>query len=99
MRWRATLQNTHLLAHRVFTIRYPVKGQLDAKALGQLYCFNTTNQGPTPIHERAWFVDKELAGGGAVMDHTVHLADILRWFLHSEVVEVYAQANHILYAD
>ena len=76
-----------------------VKGQLAANALGQIYCFNTTNQGRMPIHERAWFVDKELAGGGAVMDHTVHLADILRWFLHSEVVEVYAQANHILHAD
>ena len=76
-----------------------VKGQLEANALGKLYCFNTTNQGRMPIHERAWFVDKELAGGGAVMDHTVHLADILRWFLHSEVVEVYAQANHILHAD
>jgi len=76
-----------------------VKGQLEANALGKLYCFNTTNQGRMPIHERAWFVDQELAGGGAVMDHTVHLADILRWFLHSEVVEVYAQANHILHAD
>jgi Predicted dehydrogenases and related proteins len=76
-----------------------VKTQLDANALGQLYCFNTTNQGRMPIHERAWFVDKALAGGGAIMDHTVHLADILRWFLHSEVVEVYAQSNHILHAD
>ena len=33
------------------------------------------------------------------MDHVVHLADILRWYLHSEVVEVYAQTNHILHAD
>lgn len=76
-----------------------LKTQLDAAALGKLYCFNTTNQGRMPIHERAWFVDKTLAGGGAVMDHTVHLADILRWVLKSEVVEVYAQANHILHAD
>jgi predicted dehydrogenase len=76
-----------------------VKAQLDADALGRIYCFNSTNQGRMPIHERAWFVDKELAGGGAVMDHTVHLADILRWFLDSEVVEVYAQTNHILHAD
>ena len=76
-----------------------LKSQLDSAALGKLFCFNTTNQGRMPIHERAWFVDKTLAGGGAVMDHTVHLADILRWFLQSEVVEVYAQANHILHAD
>ncbi len=76
-----------------------VKAKLDQGGLGQVYCFNSTNQGRMPVHERAWFVDKTLAGGGAVMDHTVHLADILRWYLQSEVVEVYAQANHILHAD
>jgi predicted dehydrogenase len=76
-----------------------VKAQLDANALGRLYCFNSTNQGRMPIHERDWFVDKELAGGGAVMDHTVHVADVLRWFLGSEVVEVYAQINRILHAE
>ena len=52
-----------------------------------------------PTRHRAWFVDPELAGGGAVMDHTVHLADILRWYLGSEVVEVYAQTNRIFHAD
>lgn len=76
-----------------------VKAQLDEGALGRVYCLNTTNQGRMPIHERRWFVDPELAGGGAVMDHTVHLADILRWYLNSEVVEVFAQTNHILHAD
>lgn len=76
-----------------------VKARLDAGDLGQVYCFNATNQGELPKRHRAWFVDKEAAGGGAVMDHTVHLADILRWYLNSEVVEVYAQTNQILYAD
>jgi predicted dehydrogenase len=76
-----------------------VKAKLDANAIGKVYCCTTTNQGRMPIEERAWFVDKELAGGGAVMDHTVHLVDILRWYLQSEVVEVYAQTNHILHAD
>jgi predicted dehydrogenase len=76
-----------------------VKARLDAGELGRIYCFNATNQGELPRHHRAWFVDKELAGGGAVMDHTVHLADMLRWYLESEVVEVYAQTNHILHAD
>ena len=76
-----------------------VKGQLDAGALGQVYCLNTTNQGRMPIAERSWFVDRELAGGGAIMDHTVHLADIMRWFLGNEVTEVYAQSNHILHSQ
>lgn len=75
-----------------------VKARLDAGDLGQVYCFNATNQGEVPRHHREWFVDKELAGGGAITDHTVHLADVMRWYLTSEVVEVYAQTNHILHA-
>jgi predicted dehydrogenase len=76
-----------------------VKARLDAGDWGQVYCFNATNQGELPKKMRGWFVDKTLAGGGAVMDHTVHLADIMRWYLGSEVVEVYAQTNHIFHAD
>ena len=74
-----------------------VKARLDAGDLGRVYCCNGTNQGELPARHRAWFVDPTLAGGGAVMDHTVHLTDILRWYLDSEVVEVYAQTNQILH--
>ncbi len=76
-----------------------VKAKLDDGSLGPIYSLSTTNQGQMPINHRRWFVDKQLAGGGAVMDHVVHLADILRWYLNSEPVEVYAQTNHILHAD
>lgn len=76
-----------------------VKERLNLGDLGQVYCLNTTNQGRMPINERRWFVDKELAGGGAMMDHIVHLADIMRWCLGQEVREVYAQANKILHAE
>ena len=76
-----------------------VKAQLDSGALGPVYCLNTTNQGQMPIHHRPWFVDKDLAGGGALMDHIVHLADVMRWQFNSEVSSVYAQANRIMYAD
>jgi predicted dehydrogenase len=74
------------------------KRLIDNGALGQVYAANTTNQGECPKHHRAWFVDKELAGGGALADHIVHVTDLLRWYLGSEVVEVYAQANDILYS-
>jgi predicted dehydrogenase len=76
-----------------------LKQNIDQGNLGKVYLYATTNQGRMPINERAWFVDKELAGGGAVMDHTVHLADILRWYTGSEVGEVYAQTNHIMHAE
>ena len=76
-----------------------VQARLDAGELGQVYCFNGTNQGELPKRHRAWFVDPKLAGGGAVLDHTVHLVDIMRWYLGSEVVEVYCQTNKIFHAD
>jgi predicted dehydrogenase len=76
-----------------------IKALLAEGGLGRVYVCNTTNQGQMPAHHRSWFVDRDLAGGGAVMDHTVHLADLLRWYLESEVTEVYATINHILHAN
>jgi len=73
-----------------------VRRALDAGRLGEIFCCTTTNQGQNPRRHRDWFVDKRLAGGGAVMDHTVHLVDALRWYLHSEVTEVYAQTTDLL---
>lgn len=76
-----------------------IKGRLDNGDFGDIYCFNATNQGELPTKHRAWFVDPELAGGGAIMDHTVHLVDIMRWFTGSEVESMYARSNRIFHAD
>jgi predicted dehydrogenase len=76
-----------------------IKTRLDNGDFGDVYCFNATNQGELPTKYRAWFVDPELAGGGAIMDHTVHLVDIMRWFTGSEVKTVYARSNRIFHAD
>lgn len=73
-----------------------LEGSLRAGTLGQIVCLEGVNTGQMPDIHRAWFVDPVLAGGGAVMDHVVHLADLDRWLLGSEVVEVYAVANRIL---
>lgn len=40
-----------------------------------------------------WFVDPELSGGGAIMDHTVHVLDLVRWMTGEEVTEVYAETG------
>jgi Predicted dehydrogenases and related proteins len=76
-----------------------IKTRLDNGDFGDVYCFNATNQGELPTKHRAWFVDPELAGGGAIMDHTVHLVDIMRWFTGSEVESMYARSNKIFHAD
>lgn len=64
--------------------------------VGKIACCIGTNQGQNPRRHRAWFVNKQLAGGGAIMDHTVHLVDVLRWYLRTEVTEVYAQTTGLL---
>jgi predicted dehydrogenase len=70
-----------------------LKATLDKGDLGNVYAVQTTNHGSMP---GGWFVDKALAGGGAVIDHTVHVIDLLRWFWGAEVTEVYAEIGHNL---
>jgi predicted dehydrogenase len=65
-----------------------MRALLQSGALGQIYSLKTTNHGQMP---GGWFVDRELAGGGAVIDHTVHVIDLLRWFFDAEISEVYAE--------
>jgi len=76
-----------------------IKGRFDNGEFGDIYCFNATNQGELPTKYRSWFVDLELAGGGAIMDHTVHLVDMMRWFTGSEVETMYARSNKIFHAE
>ncbi len=99
----STCEKADVVLMTAFPMRFStplieVKARLDAGDFGQIFCFNATNQGQLPVVYREWFVDKTLAGGGALMDHTVHLVDIMRWYLGEEVSEVYAQTNHILHA-
>ncbi len=65
-----------------------LRALLQSGALGTIYSLKTTNHGQLP---GGWFVDRELAGGGAVIDHTVHVIDLLRWFFDAEISEVYAE--------
>jgi len=57
-------------------------------SLGEIYGVKATNHGQMP---GGWFVERALSGGGAVIDHTVHVIDLLRWFFDAEVNEVYAE--------
>lgn len=68
---------------------------LRAGAVGRILAFSGANNGQLPSPR--WFSDPELAGGGAVMDHTVHLADLMRWFTREEIVEVYAEVDTLLH--
>lgn len=65
-----------------------VRSLVRAGRIGRVLAMRGTNRGRNP---GGWFVDPALAGGGAVMDHTVHVIDLMRWFTGSEVKEVYAE--------
>lgn len=75
------------------------KAAIASNDIGRVRAVSAVNQGQIPTPHRAWFGDRELAGGGAVTDHTVHVLDLLRWLLKAEPAEVWASANHILHAD
>ena len=67
--------------------------------IGRVLCAQGTNNGRAPFADRAWFADRELAGGGALADHTVHLADLLDLLLESPATAVYAQTNCVLHGE
>ena len=56
--------------------------------IGDLRAISGTNRGRMPGD---WFVDPAEAGGGAAMDHTVHLVDLVHWLTGERVAEVYAE--------
>jgi len=59
-------------------------------AIGEALSISARNPGKCP---GGWFVDPTLSGGGAVIDHTVHVVDALRWIFDAEVAEVYAEID------
>lgn len=67
---------------------------------GQLLLGTGTNNGKIPVGSREWFTDPDLAGGGAIVDHTVHVAELLDEILDGELPSaIHAYSNQILHAD
>ncbi|MCW3058991.1 MAG: gfo/Idh/MocA family oxidoreductase [Capsulimonas sp.] len=59
-------------------------------AVGKVLAIRGANRGKAP---GGWFVDKALSGGGAVLDHTVHAADLNWLLLGQNATEVYAETG------
>lgn len=75
-----------------------LKAQHDGGALGQVLSVRGANNGMLPT-SRAWFADPALSGGGALVDHVVHIADLLEALLASAPTSVTAVTNRTLHAD
>ncbi len=70
--------------------------QIHAGEFGEIVAASCTNHGQSP---GGWFADEALSGGGAAMDHTVHVADALRWILRKEFVSVYCELGNQLHKE
>jgi predicted dehydrogenase len=68
--------------------------RVKAGDIGPVKAICATNRGRCPFD---WFVEKELSGGGAMIDHTVHVTDLLRVLLGEEPIRVQAQTGNNMY--
>ncbi len=62
--------------------------------LGEIIAIAGTNRGSFP---GGWFVEFDKSGGGAVIDHTVHVVDLMRWLTGHEVTQVYAEISSAMH--
>lgn len=96
-------------AGAILMVAYPVRfapsyrrlrASVEAGLLGDVFAVLGTNNGKIPYAARQWFTDPVLAGGGALVDHTVHCADLIDGLTGgAEPVRVHAAANRILHQD
>ncbi|HOE65694.1 MAG TPA: Gfo/Idh/MocA family oxidoreductase [Candidatus Hydrogenedentes bacterium] len=71
-----------------------VRAQTASGALGDIYAMSCTNHGQFP---GGWFAKTDLSGGGAVMDHTVHVIDLVRWMTGKEFTKVYCECGNVIH--
>lgn len=64
--------------------------------IGKIVSICSTNRGSCPW---GWFVEQEKSGGGAMIDHTVHVADLLGVLLGEYPVRVQAQIGNNMYSQ
>jgi predicted dehydrogenase len=77
-----------------------VKDALDSGRLGHVVGLRAGNRGrpPLPPGYPSWITDPEQSGGGALIDHSVHLTDLVRHLTGLEVEQVAAEAGSLLWS-
>ncbi|MHC5269851.1 Gfo/Idh/MocA family protein [Enterococcus sp. LJL98] len=86
-------------ANRLLIVAHPVrfsepiqnlKTVIDRGELGKLKLINSSNHGKNP---GGWFIDPELSGGGALIDHTVHICDLVNYLFGIDPKAIFAYAG------
>jgi len=73
-----------------------LKARVKKGEIGQVVAICSTNRGSCPF---GWFVKPELSGGGSMIDHVVHVTDLLRDLLGEEPTHVQAQTGNNMYSQ
>lgn len=81
-----------------------LKAAIAAGKLGNIVALMATNHGcmyevETPDSVPFWVQNPKENGGGCVIDHTVHVADIMRWITGAEFAAVKLEAGNYLHPD
>jgi predicted dehydrogenase len=76
-----------------------LRRQVRSGALGSVIGIRGTNNGKVPQADRAWFTDRDQAGGGALVDHVVHCAQLIDELLGEQAGSVRAVTNRIVHAE
>jgi predicted dehydrogenase len=77
---------------RLSPVYQAMRARIQDGAIGAVLALCGTNHGVCPFD---WFVEPAESGGGALMDHVVHVADLMRDLLGESPDEVYAQVNSL----
>ncbi len=96
-----TCQAAGVLLGTAFPVRHSgpafwMRDAVSSGTLGKVLMIRGANRGTNP---GGWFVNPALSGGGAVTDHTVHVADVIRFITGEEITSVYAEADTHFYPD
>lgn len=73
-----------------------LKNAYDAGHYGRIVGIHGVNAGKLPS-ERSWFTDSSLSGGGALVDHIVHIADLVNGLTGVRPKSVTAVTNRLLH--
>jgi len=100
-RVRAAVERNEIKFMTAFPCRFSpawqaLKARVQKGELGSIRAINATNRGTCP---GSWFINPDLSGGGAMIDHVVHVADLLRDLLQVEPSSVYAQIGNNMYGQ
>ncbi len=75
--------------YRFFDSIRQVKEIVQSGEIGEIHAIRIVHGHPGRVgYEKEWRMQKDLAGGGVLMDQGLHVIDLARWFLEDEVVQV-----------